>query len=59
VEVVCSGEIVWEPLRQRLESVLRSVVGDDSRIDIEQWESIPPAKGGKVKAVVSRYGSSA
>jgi phenylacetate-CoA ligase len=59
LRVVCSGEIAWEPLRQRLESVLRPVMGDDSRIDIERWQSIPAEKGGKVKAVISRFSSSA
>jgi phenylacetate-CoA ligase len=59
LRVVCSSDIAWESLRQRLESVLRPVIGDDSRIDIERWESIPAEKGGKVKAVVSRCGSSA
>jgi phenylacetate-CoA ligase len=53
LRVVCSSEVEWRAMRQRLETALWSTLGRDASLQIQQLDQIPPDPGGKVRAVVS------
>jgi phenylacetate-CoA ligase len=53
LRVVNSPKVDWPEARPRLESVLRSVLGDDIHLTIEPVDRIPPEPGGKVRAAIS------
>ena len=51
---VCDGNTEWEQTRRDLDSAMRSNLGDDISVAINQVDAIPPEPGGKVKGFISR-----
>ncbi|MCI0478505.1 MAG: hypothetical protein L0Y55_19870 [Anaerolineales bacterium] len=54
LKIVCTEQANSEQTYQRLDAVLRSVLGNDIVTTIQHVEIIPPEPGGKVRAFISR-----
>jgi phenylacetate-CoA ligase len=54
LRVVCAPESGWVAVRDGLDAVLRSLLGDSIAVEIERAETIAPEASGKVRSVISR-----
>lgn len=54
LRIVYAGDTDWAQVRQRLDTAMRALCGNDITLAIEQVETISPEPGGKVRAVISR-----
>jgi phenylacetate-CoA ligase len=54
LRVVCVDDTCLEQSRQELDAIVRSVLGEDIAVTIEQVDAIPPEASGKVRAAISQ-----